>query len=64
MSPAASALADGVIAIPKAHEIDVLKVAEEIDATEEKIRQAVLSGITLTEARRQHKYHQLQTKTK
>jgi regulator of RNase E activity RraA len=56
--------ADGVIAIPKAHENDVLKVAEEIDATEEKIRHAVLSGMTLTEARRQHKYHQLQSKTK
>lgn len=56
--------ADGVIAIPKAHENDVLTVAEEIDATEEKIRRAVQSGMTLTEARRQHKYHQLQTKTK
>ena len=56
--------ADGVIAIPKAHENEVLTVAEEIDATEEKIRRAVLSGMTLTEARRQHKYHQLQTKTK
>jgi len=56
--------ADGVIAIPKAHENEVLTVAEEIDATEEKIRRAVMSGMTLTEARRQHKYHQLQTKTK
>jgi 4-hydroxy-4-methyl-2-oxoglutarate aldolase len=52
--------ADGVIAIPKAHENDVLTVAEEIDATEDKIRRAVQSGMTLTEARRQHKYHQLQ----
>src|SRR5215470_9025347 len=33
---------DGVTAIPKAHENDVLAIAEEIDATEEKIRQAVL----------------------
>jgi regulator of RNase E activity RraA len=54
--------ADGVIAIPKAHENEVLTIAEEIDASEEKIRQAVLSGMTLIEARRQHKYHQLQTK--
>ena len=54
--------ADGVIAIPKAHENEVLSVAEEIDAVEERIRQAVLNGMTLTEARRQHKYHQLQTK--
>jgi regulator of RNase E activity RraA len=56
--------ADGVIVIPKAHENDVLTVAEEIDATEEKIRRAVLGGMSLTEARRQHKYHQLQSKTK
>jgi len=56
--------ADGVVAIPKAHENDVLAVAEEIDATEEKIRRAVLGGMSLTEARRQHKYHQLQSKTK
>jgi 4-hydroxy-4-methyl-2-oxoglutarate aldolase len=54
--------ADGVIAIPKALENEVLSIAEEIDATEEKIRQAVLGGMTLIEARKQHKYHQLQTK--
>jgi hypothetical protein len=41
----------------------VLAVAEEIDATEEKIRRAVMDGMSLSEARRQHKYHQLQTKT-
>jgi regulator of RNase E activity RraA len=54
--------ADGVLAIPRAHENEVLAIAEEIDATEEKIRQAVMTGMSLTEARRQHKYHQLQTK--
>src|SRR5215471_21610518 len=56
--------ADGVIAIPKAHENDILTVAEEIDATEEKIRRAVQSGMTQSDARRQHKYHQLQSKSK
>ena len=56
--------ADGVIAIPKAHENDILTVAEEIDAVEEKIRRAVQSGMTLSDARRQHKYHQLQSKSK
>jgi len=56
--------ADGVIAIPQAHENEVLTVAEEIDGVEEKIRQAVLDGMTLAEARRQHKYHQLQSKTR
>jgi len=55
--------ADGVIAIPQAHEDDVLTVAEEIDAIEEKIRQAVLLGIRLDEARKQFRYHQLQTKS-
>jgi 4-hydroxy-4-methyl-2-oxoglutarate aldolase len=54
--------ADGVIAIPQARENEVLTIAEEIDATEEKIRQAVLGGMSLVEARKQHKYHQLQTK--
>lgn len=56
--------ADGVIAIPQAHENEVLTVAEEIDKVEEKIRQAVLDGLTLADARRQHKYHQLQSKTR
>jgi len=56
--------ADGVIAIPQAHENEVLTVAEEIDGVEEKIRRAVLDGMTLADARRQHKYHQLQSKTR
>jgi regulator of RNase E activity RraA len=56
--------ADGVIAIPQAHESDVLTVAEEIDAVEQKIRNAVLEGIPLAEARKQFRYHQLQTRSK
>lgn len=55
---------DGVIAIPQAHENDVLAIAEEVDSTEEKIRQAVLEGVRLADARQQHQYHRLQTKTK
>src|SRR6185503_20910957 len=43
---------DGVLVIPRAHENDVLKVAEEIDAIEEKIRRAVLDGMSLTEGRK------------
>jgi len=54
---------DGVIAIPQAHENDVLTIAEEIDATEEKIRRAVLEGMRLEDARKQYRYHQLQSKT-
>jgi 4-hydroxy-4-methyl-2-oxoglutarate aldolase len=53
---------DGVVAIPQAHENEVLAIAEEIDAAEEKIRNAVLEGMRLEDARKQHKYHHLQTK--
>ncbi len=54
--------ADGVIVIPKAHEDQVLAIAEEIDAVESRILAAVRDGMKLVEARRQHGYHQLQTK--
>jgi len=53
---------DGVVIIPAAHEEEVLAVAEEIDAIEQRIRDAVKSGLTLVEARRQHGYHTLQTR--
>ena len=53
---------DGVVVIPRAHEEEILKAAEEIDAVEDQIRRAVKEGKTLTEARKQHGYHQLQSK--
>jgi 4-hydroxy-4-methyl-2-oxoglutarate aldolase len=53
---------DGVVAIPRAHEDEILKAAEEIDRVEDQIRRAVKEGKTLTEARKQHGYHQLQSK--
>jgi 4-hydroxy-4-methyl-2-oxoglutarate aldolase len=56
--------ADGVLVIPRAHEQEVLKIAEEIDAIEEQIRKSVEAGMTLAEARRQLGYHQLQSKTR
>jgi regulator of RNase E activity RraA len=56
--------ADGVLVIPRAHEEAVLAAAEEIDATEQKIRHAISSGKTLGEARRELGYHQLQTRRK
>jgi regulator of RNase E activity RraA len=55
---------DGVVIIPGAHEDDVLAVAEEIDAVEQRIRDAVKSGLTLVAARAQHGYHSLQTRKK
>jgi 4-hydroxy-4-methyl-2-oxoglutarate aldolase len=53
---------DGVVVIPQAHEDRLLTIAEEIDATEQKIRQAVLEGLRLTDARKRYGYHQLQSK--
>ena len=55
---------DGVVVIPKAHENAILDAAEEIDAVENAIRDMVRQGKTLREARAQHGYHNLQTRTK
>jgi 4-hydroxy-4-methyl-2-oxoglutarate aldolase len=54
--------ADGVVAIPQAHEEAILTAAEQIDAAEAQIRALVNEGRTLTEARKQLGYHNLQTK--
>jgi 4-hydroxy-4-methyl-2-oxoglutarate aldolase len=53
---------DGVVVIPKEHEDRVLEVAEEIEAAENKIRETARTGVRLDEARKQFKYHQLQTR--
>jgi len=52
--------ADGVLAIPKDHEERVLELAEEIDAAEEKIMEALRQGKKLYDARMEFKYHELQ----
>jgi len=54
--------ADGVVAIPQAHEDAILTNAEQIDAAESEIRRMVNEGNTLTEARAKLGYHKLQTK--
>ena len=54
--------ADGVVVLPQAHEEAVLDAAEEIAAAEDRIRAACRSGMRLDEARRQFKYHSLQTR--
>jgi 4-hydroxy-4-methyl-2-oxoglutarate aldolase len=51
---------DGVLSIPKEFESAVLDLAEAIQQAEERIRQAVLNGQRLDEARRQQGYHLLQ----
>jgi len=54
--------ADGVVAIPQAHEDAILTNAEQIDAAESQIRALVAEGHTLKEARSKLGYHKLQTK--
>jgi 4-hydroxy-4-methyl-2-oxoglutarate aldolase len=56
--------ADGVVCIPKSREDEVLAVAEQIDAAEQKIREMLEQGKTITEARAAMKYHSLQTPDK
>ena len=50
--------------IPRAHEDAMLAAAEEIDAVEERIRDAVQGGMKLREARIQHGYHKLQSRAR
>ena len=54
--------ADGVVVLPKEHEARILDTAEGIEHSENLIRDAVRNGMRLDEARRQFKYHQLQTR--
>ena len=56
--------ADGVLVIPREHEDAVLTAAEEIDSIEQRIRALVNEGKTLTDARKQLGYHQLQRQIK
>ena len=56
--------ADGVVVIPAAFEQQVLDAAEAVEAAESRIREAVRGGMRLEEARKQFKYHQLQTREK
>ena len=51
---------DGVVAIPQDRELEVLEIAESIEAAEGRIRELVQSGVRLDEARRQQEYHLLQ----
>lgn len=54
--------ADGVVVLPAQHEDAVLDAAEEIGAAEERIREACRGGMRLDVARKQFRYHQLQTR--
>jgi 4-hydroxy-4-methyl-2-oxoglutarate aldolase len=54
--------ADGIIVIPAQHEEAILAAAEEISSAEEQIRKAVQSGMRLDDARKEFRYHQLQSR--
>lgn len=55
---------DGLVAIPKGRAEEVLSVAAEIHATEDRIRDAVAAGQALRTARLENGYHQLQSRRK
>jgi regulator of RNase E activity RraA len=50
-----------VVCVPAGRALDVLGVAESIEAKEELILRDIRAGIDLAEARRRHGYHALQT---
>ncbi len=54
--------ADGVVVLPREHEARILQTAEAIAEAEDAIRASCRAGVRLDEARRQHHYHQLQTR--
>jgi 4-hydroxy-4-methyl-2-oxoglutarate aldolase len=56
--------ADGVVVLPCDLEDKVLDAAEEIQSSEDAIRQAIREGMSLREARDKHRYHSLQTRSK
>lgn len=54
--------ADGVVVIPQEFEDKVLATAQQIEAAEDRIREAVATGRRLDEVRKELNYHTLQTK--
>jgi regulator of RNase E activity RraA len=53
---------DGVIVIPREQESEVLEAAKQIEEAEDRIRQEIMGGTRLDEARKKFRYHQLQTR--
>ncbi|HEU0168458.1 MAG TPA: RraA family protein [Chloroflexota bacterium] len=54
--------ADGIVVIPQSREQEVLKRAQEIEVAEKAIEEAVVSGVSLREARAKNRYHSLQSR--
>jgi regulator of RNase E activity RraA len=53
---------DGVLVVPREKEQEILALAQSISVAEDLILQSALSGMRLDEARKIHKYHELQRK--
>jgi 4-hydroxy-4-methyl-2-oxoglutarate aldolase len=56
--------ADGVILVAQSRAAEVLKLAQEIEAAEDQIRNAIEAGMRLDEARKRFGYHTLQRRAK
>jgi regulator of RNase E activity RraA len=54
--------ADGIVVIPQSREQEVLRRTQEIEAAEKAIEEAVVSGVSLREARAKNRYHSLQSR--
>ena len=54
--------ADGVLVVPRGREAEVFGIAMEITEAEERIRQEIEGGSRLDEARKRHRYFQLQSR--
>jgi 4-hydroxy-4-methyl-2-oxoglutarate aldolase len=54
--------ADGVLVVPRGREDEVLGIANEITQAEDRIRQEIEEGSRLDEARKRHRYFQLQSR--
>ncbi len=54
--------ADGVVVLPHERESEILDLADQIEAAEDAIRQAIERGSSLREAREKFRYHALQAR--
>ncbi|HUZ77461.1 MAG TPA: RraA family protein [Chloroflexota bacterium] len=54
--------ADGIVVVPQSREKDVLERTQGIEVSEKAIEDDVQAGVRLTEARKRHGYHQLQSR--
>lgn len=52
---------DGVVVLPRGRENEILDAAEQITHNEERLRDAIRSGMRMDEARRRFHYHDLQS---